>query len=108
MNIQDPRQQKAKRIFKAANLSVDWQDAWNAFYKAKSRSKARDVITKGEQLLKEQAELGLSLKPRDSVRHRILIAEDFLSKQLEAPTHKNQQTQMLQEYLTQLHKRSGE
>ena len=107
MTIQNPRQQKANRIFKAANLSVDWQDSWNSFLNNKTTASAKAVIAKGEELLKEQAELGLSLKPRDSVRHRILIAEDYLSKQPETPTHKNQKTQMLQEYLTQLHKRSG-
>lgn len=102
MTIINPRQEKAKRIFKAANLSVEWQNAWADFLKQKTRSGAKKVIKLGEQLLQEQTELGLSLKPRDSVRHRILVAEDYLSQQPDTPTHSDPQTQSLQEYLNKL------
>jgi hypothetical protein len=101
MTIQSPREERAKRIHKAANLSVEWQNEWAAFLKSKSTSKARAVITKGELLLQEQDELGMALKPRDHVRHRILVAQDYLDKN-PTPQHTNPSTAELQKYLTDL------
>lgn len=94
-----------QRIHKAADLSVDWQDTWADFLKSKTPHKARAVITKGEALLKEQAELSLALKPRDYVRHRILVAENDLQENPEAPKHTSKRMADLQAYLTQLSKR---
>lgn len=105
MNIHNPRQQRAQRIHKAADLSVDWQDTWADFLQSKTPHKARAVITKGEALLKEQAELSLALKPRDYVRHRILVAENYLQENPEAPKHTSKRMADLQAYLTQLSKR---
>lgn len=105
MNITNPRQERAKRIHKAADLSVEWQQTWADFLDAKMPHKARAVVNKGEALLKEQAELSLALKPRDYVRHRILVAENYLQQQPETPQHTSKRMADLQAYLTQLSKR---
>jgi hypothetical protein len=66
---------------------AEYQAAWKDFYAKPSHKMAREVITKGEATLDQQNTTGLSMLNANSVRHRILTAQDWLEKtpEKEAP-----------------------
>lgn len=75
-----PQQKQRQALYKAADLSVEWQNAWKDFMSSPSHPVAKSVINKGEALLEEQERLSMQFQKRDYIRHRILVAEDFLQK----------------------------
>lgn len=80
MKYLTPQQQRKQDIYKAADLSVDWQNTWKDFHTKPSAELARDVISKGEQLLGEQERLATPFYRKEYVNHRVLVAEDYLYK----------------------------
>jgi hypothetical protein len=80
MNIINQKDEQRKRIHKAANTAAEYQAAWKDFYAKPSHKMAREVITKGEATLDQQNTTGLSMLNANSVRHRILTAQDWLEK----------------------------
>lgn len=80
MKYLTPQQQRKQDIYKAADLSVEWQNAWKHFQAQPSKELARDVISKGEQLLGEQERLATPFYRKEYVTHRVLVAEDYLYK----------------------------
>ena len=80
MKIINQKDKQRKRIHKAANTAAEYQAAWKDFYAKPSHKMAREVITKGEATLDQQNTTGLSMLHTNSVRHRILTAQDWLEK----------------------------
>ena len=80
MNITNQKDEQRKRIHKAANTTADYQAAWKDFYAKPSHMMARELITKGEATLDQQNTTGFSMLNANSVRHRILTAQDWLEK----------------------------
>ena len=80
MNIINQKDEQSKRIHKAANTVAEYQAAWKGFYAKPSHKMAREVIKKGEATLDQQNTTGLSMLNANSVRHRILMAQDWLEK----------------------------
>jgi hypothetical protein len=50
--------------------------------------KARKVINLGETLLERQYETGMAMQSPTYIRHRVLIAQDYLDKNPERETDK--------------------
>ena len=69
-----------KRMYDAAVLAGNYQDAWKAYMGEQNHHNAREVINLGETLLEKQYETGLSMQSPTYIRHRVLIAEDYLDK----------------------------
>ena len=80
MNIINQKDEQRKRIHKAANTAAEYQAAWKDFYAKPSHKMAREVITKGEATLDQQNTTGRTMLNANSVRHRILTAQDWLEK----------------------------
>ena len=80
MKIINQKDEHRKRIHKAANTAAEYQAAWKDLYAKPSHKMAREVITKGEATLDQQNTTGLSMLNTNSVRHRILTAQDWLEK----------------------------
>ena len=80
MNIRNQKDEQRKRIHKAANTASEYQAAWKDFYAKPSHMIAREVITKGEATLDQQNTTGRTMLNANSVRHRILTAQDWLEK----------------------------
>lgn len=75
-----PQQQHRQDIYKAADLASEWQNAWRDFQVQPTTDLARTVISKGEALLGEQERLSTQFQKRDYIKHRVLVAEDYLFK----------------------------
>ena len=80
MKIINQKDEHRKRIHKAANTAAEYQAAWKDLYAKPSHKIAREVIAKGEATLDQQNTTGLSMLNANSIRHRILTAQDWLEK----------------------------
>ena len=80
IKIINQKDEQSKRIHKAANTAAEYQAAWKGFYAKPSNKMAREVIKKGEATLDQQNTTGLSMLNANSVRYRILTAQDWLEK----------------------------
>jgi len=93
-----------KRMFDAAVIAGDYQNAWKNYMAEQNHHNAREVINLGETLLEKQYETGLSMQSPTYIRHRVLIAQDYLSKNPEKETDKLAQ---LRSDLVEYGKRTG-
>ena len=81
-NFSSPKRSKQDHqdIYKAAQLSSDWQSVWKDFLEAPTPALARSVVSKGNDLLAEQSRLAVTMQPSGYIKHRVLVAEDYLTK----------------------------
>ena len=93
-----------KRMFDAAVIAGDYQNAWKNYMGEQNHHTAREVINLGETLLEKQYETGLSMQSPTYIRHRVLIAQDYLDKNPEKETDKLAQ---LRSDLVEYGKRTG-
>ena len=93
-----------KRMFDAAVIAGDYQNAWKNYMAEQNHHNAREVINLGETLLEKQYETGMSMQSPTYIRHRVLIAQDYLSKNPEKETDKLAQ---LRSDLVEYGKRTG-
>jgi hypothetical protein len=93
-----------KRMFDAAVIAGDYQNAWKNYMGEQNHHNAREVISLGEILLEKQYETGLSMQSPTYIRHRVLIAQDYLDKNPEKETDKLAQ---LRSDLVEYGKRTG-
>ena len=77
-----------KRMYDAAVLARDYQNAWKNYMAEQNHHNAREVVNLGETLLEKQYETGLSMQSPTYIRHRVLIAQDYLDKNPEKETDK--------------------
>jgi hypothetical protein len=84
--IVNKKQEERSKIHKAANTAADYLAAWRDFLAIQTHSNAREVIKLGEQTLEEQNQTGLSMLNPTHVKHRILIADQYLKDTPEETT----------------------
>lgn len=119
-NFSSPKRSRQDRqdIYKAATLASEWQGVWKEYLEGPTPALARSVISKGNDLLAEQDRLSLNMQPTGYIKHRVLVAENYLlksgaSKNDHDPAragrlNQSEATQKLQKYLDGLsHDRSG-
>ena len=93
-----------KRMYDAAVLAGDYQASWKNYMAEQNHHNARKVISLGETLLERQYETGMSMQSPTYIRHRVLIAQDYLDKNPEKETDKLAQ---LRSDLVEYGKRTG-
>ena len=93
-----------KRMYDAAVLAGDYQTSWKNYMSEQNHDNAREVVNLGETLLERQYETGLSMQSPTYIRHRVLIAQDYLDKNPERETDKLAQ---LRSDLVEYGKRTG-
>lgn len=111
-NFSSPQRSKQDRqdIYKAATLASEWQGVWKEYLEGPTPALARSVISKGNDLLAEQDRLSMNMQPPGYIKHRVLVAEDYLRKNnLTAAGRaelmgQSEATQKLQKYLDGLGK----
>ena len=77
-----------KRMFDAAVIAGDYQNAWKNYVGEQNHHNAREVINLGDTLMQKQYEQGLSMQSPPYISNRVLIAQDYLDKNTERETEK--------------------